>query len=323
MIKKSWYNFELTHCDILDKNKCEDFRKKREQWIDQLKGEDPHAIVTQIREMLWNYALFITVNELKKIYEDKPFKSVGYNSSVSSLFNIGFVTTQALAIRRLIEKPKSDPDWAIISLRSLLKDLKANLHIITRENYVCYDGLPYNYEVVRNRLDSIVFEKEVNKNGGTIPTRGPNAWFMSELVHKNFDKLSGVKSHQRKRTDIINIDLFNVLESQISKCEDIKKYVDKYIAHAAAPETRASLNENQKKITLDQLEKYHKIIYKVANFISASLLWDSDLGGLPTPLFDHLKNLEKAWTTPGSLKMARQVWNQYSKDVSSWGSIKI
>jgi hypothetical protein len=42
-------------------------------------------------------------------------------------------------------------DWmdrgssGIISLRRLAKDLKRNFKLLTRENYVCYDGLPYDY----------------------------------------------------------------------------------------------------------------------------------------------------------------------------------
>ena len=36
--------------------------------------------------------------------------------------------------------------------RKLVKDLKKNCGLFTRENYVCYDGLPYDYEAVRNAV---------------------------------------------------------------------------------------------------------------------------------------------------------------------------
>ena len=36
-----------------------------------------------------------------------------------------------------------------LSLRSLIKDLNRNAALFTRENYVCYDGSPYDYAAVR------------------------------------------------------------------------------------------------------------------------------------------------------------------------------
>jgi len=58
-----------------------------------------------------------------------------------SLFD-GHVANQVLAIRRLAD------DGSIISLRKLFKDIKRNFELFTRENYVCFDGLPYDYAAV-------------------------------------------------------------------------------------------------------------------------------------------------------------------------------
>ena len=146
---------------------------------------------------------------------------------------------------------------------------------------------------------------------------------MSELVHKHFDKLSGVEPENRNRTDIIRADVFAFLESQAETCKDIKKYVDKFIAHASAPETRIGLSDDQRGITLDRLKAYHKTIYQVAGFISSQLLYESNLGGLPVPQFDHLTNLDKRWTTPGNLNRARQKWDEYANEVSKWDSASL
>ena len=140
------YKYSIDQCDILDKEKGEAFRLKRRQWMEWLSGKDPHTISNQIYSMLWDYALFCTVNELRRIAATEPESGVGFNGPVIRIFEAGFATTQATTIRRLIEKPKSDPKWAVISLRSILKDIEENLNLITRENYVCYDGLPYDYE---------------------------------------------------------------------------------------------------------------------------------------------------------------------------------
>ena len=317
------YTYPIDECDILDKEKGEAFRQKRLTWMKCLKGQDSHSISHQIHSMLWDYALFCVVNELRRLAATEPEDRVSFNGPAIRLFDAGFATTQATTIRRLIEKPKSDPKWAVISLRSILKDIKNNTNLITRENYVCYDGLPYDHEAAHRQWLSTLPNDTGSVHVNWFPTNGPNAWHVSEQVHENFDKLSSIAPENRKRTDVIRADVFAFLESQIETCKDIKKYVDKFIAHASAPETRIGLSDDQRGITLDRLKAYHKTIYQVANFISGQLLYESNLGGLPVPQFDHLANLDKSWTTPGKLNTARQIWDEYANEVSKWDSASL
>lgn len=317
MKRRFEYNYSIDHCDILDKVKGEEFRKKRMQWMEWLNGEDPYSITQQISSMLWDHALFLVVNELRKIAIEEPENSVGFNEPVIRFFDAGFVTTQALTIRRLIDKPKDDPKWAVISLRRILKDIEDNLDLITRENYVCYDGLPYDYHSI---YDKWLSRFPSFNYVGTLPTEGPNAWPTAERVHKNFDILSQVDPQNRSRKDVIKKEILEHLEREIQKCKNIKKYVDKFIAHAADPETKVGLTEEEKGLTLERLESYQKIIYQVASFISGPLLWESNQGGLPVPQYDHLKNLDKSWVIPKNLDNARNKWNEFSKTVSAWDS---
>ena len=39
----------------------------------------------------------------------------------------------------------------IISLRRLVKDIRRHFALFTRENCVCFDGLPYDYEAVKRK----------------------------------------------------------------------------------------------------------------------------------------------------------------------------
>jgi hypothetical protein len=323
MSKRFDYNYSINQCDILDKGKGETFRKKRLQWMEWLSGTDPHSISRQIYSMLWDHALFLTVNELRKTAATEPEQGIGFNGPVIRLFDAGFVTTQATTIRRLIEKPKSEPKWAVISLRRVLKDIEQSLDLITRENYVCYDGLPYDYDSAHQHWLSSLPVTKSGVQGGFLPTQGVDAWPMSARVHNNFDILAQVDPQKRTREDRIKIEVLEHLESEINKCENIKKYVDKFIAHAAAPETRAGLSNEEKNITLERLETCHKIIYQVASFISGQLLFESNLGGLPVPQYDHLKNLDKRWVSPKNLEKARKKWDEFAKEVSSWDSISL
>lgn len=314
MKKNSYYTYSINDLDIVDKEKGGAFRKKRLYWMDCLNGEDPNSILRQIYPLIWDYSLFCTVNELRRIAADGNQKAIGFNGPVIRLFDAGFVVTQSTGIRRLIEKPKKNPKWAVISLRSLIDDIEKYLDLITRENYVSYDGLPYDYESIQKKW--IVSAPKL----GAVATTGPDGWPMSERAHKNFDKLAQVDPKNRKRTDTIKKEVLERLELELIKCEDVKKYVDKFIAHAAAPETRTGLTKEQQGLNLDRLKEALKIIYAVASYLSGTFLWESSLGGVPTPQFDHLKNLDKPWATEEALNTAREKWNNFSKEVSTWDS---
>lgn len=323
MNKRFDYTYPIDQCDILDKRNAEAFRERRLKWMQWLNGQDPHSISNQIYPMLWDYALFCSVNELRKIAVTEPENGVSFNGPVIRLFDAGFAMTQATAIRRLIEEPNANPKRAVISLRSILKDINENTHLITRENYVCYDGLPYDHEAADQQWLSTLPSDTEGVHGGWLPTSGPTAGHMSELVRVSFDRLSGADPKNRKRTDTIRTEVFAFLESQIHSCEDIKKYVDKFIAHASAPETRMGLTDEQRGITLDKLKVCHKTIYRVAGFIASHLLCGANLGGLPVPQFDHLGNLDKSWATTQNLNRARQKWDEYAKEFSEWDSASL
>jgi hypothetical protein len=194
---------------------------------------------------------------------------------------------------------------------------------MTRENYVCHDGLPHDYDSVHQKWLSSL---PVTKSGihvGSLPTQGPEAWLTAERVHKKFNILSQVNPKRRTREDRIKIEVLEHLETQIKKCENIKNYVDKFIAHAAAPETRAGLSDEEEGITLARLETCHKIIYQVTSFISGPLLWESNLGGLPVPQYDQLENLDKSWASAKNLEKARKKWDEFAKEVSKWHSFSL
>jgi hypothetical protein len=314
------YKYPIDECDFIDKDEGEAFRNMRMKWIEWLHGEDPHSISRQISSMLWDYALFLVVNELRRVAELESHKEVGFNGPVIRLFDAGFATTQAVAIRRLIEKPKNDPKWAVISLRRVLNEIRENLDLMTRENYVCYDGLPYDYGAVHEEWLSSLPRTKSGVHSGFLPTSGPKAFHTSERLHKKFDTLAQVHPNERSRNDVMRREVLDHLESELTKCENVKKYVDKFIAHAAAPETIEALSEEEKGLTLDRLEACHKVIYQVASFISGHLLCESNLGGLPVPQYDHLKYLDRKWTTSDNLVKAHTKWNEYEKEVSKWDS---
>lgn len=307
------YKYPVCDCDVQDKERLKVFRKKREEWIAWLRGNDPHSIWRQINRLLWDDILFRTLNDLRRAAAEHPSQSVGFSSDVLRLLDAGFVTTQATAIRRLTDKPSSDPKKGVISLRRLIADIQAHLDRITREVYVSYDGLPYDPE-----------PSKAASGSGWLETTGPNAWHAAEMVQRNFDRLSGVVPPNRSRADLIMTKWLRpdhdeeCLDGRLRACDGIRKFVDKFIAHAADPVSRKGLTQEQTAVTLDRLRACHKAIYQVAAFIFGPLLWEGSYGAVPAPQYNHLENLDKCWVASERWGYARDCWKKNLADVQAW-----
>jgi hypothetical protein len=79
-------------------------------------------------------------------------------------------------------------------------------NLITRENYVCHDGLPYDSEAWQSQAQGV----EVQMWGIQAP--GLGQFLGSRLRHEAFDKLSGVLSGTRQRDDLIKVETFAKLK---------------------------------------------------------------------------------------------------------------
>ncbi|MDT9121160.1 hypothetical protein RSW84_27335, partial [Escherichia coli] len=71
---------------------------------------------------------------------------------------------QVIAITRLLEKaPASQPKKAVISLPRIVDEVRAARELITRENFVCRDALPYDYEALQAaELERLAAEMAAN-----------------------------------------------------------------------------------------------------------------------------------------------------------------
>lgn len=318
-VKKADYEFPIEACDVLDKERVKQLREKRKEWISWLRGNDPHSIWRQITSLLWDDVLFRTVNDLRRHAAENPSAKVGFNGPVLRLFDVGFITTQVTTIRRLTDRQPKDPKKGVISLRRLVADIRAHRELLTREVYVAYDGLPYDPAPAQNAW----LDKKVKAGTlGTVEwleTTGPNAWGTSDMVHRNFDKLAKTSTPaSRSRTDLISPEWFDWLDERLDVSNDIRKFTDKFVAHAAEPSSRSGLTAAQTGVTLDRLALCHRAIYQVAAFIYGPLLWEGSYGAVPTPQYDHLENLDKGWIKEEESEFAHRFWNQNLEATEKW-----
>ena len=287
----------ICDCDVQNKEALAIFRVKRVNWNNWL-FEDSLSISNQIRYMLWKDAIFRTFNEARRMTINRESESLGFNGSLLHLLDEGFLVSQVMAIRRLTDRNFYDPKKGVLSVPRLIDDILSNIDIFTRENYVSYDGSKYE--------------------GLSIETDGIDKWIPWKKKHENFDTLSNVSPQNRSRTDRVNKSVFIKLNKELEICKNLRTYANKFIAHASDPIGRLKLTENQKKVTLDKLEQCYKAIIRVSSFIGVIILYKHTLGGVPTPQYDHLKNIEKPMVSQDDLENLHNYWDERVEEVIHW-----
>jgi len=291
---------DICLCDVADKQRLAVFRQKRSEWRDALIGPDLHSIENQIIIILLDDAIFRTVNEARRLIVEVQHDKKGFNRDVIDLLDKGFVASQIMAIRRLTEKGFPDPDKAVISLAPLLADMERNRELLTREHYVCYDGTLFDYPP------------------GKISDPENFHWRRRQ---ETFDRLSSKKNKTRQRQDGVEGDLFAKLKKELGACDDFRAYVNKFVAHAAAPSAkRDQIKAKERRITLNKFDEAYRAIIHVASFLSVELLHGHSLGHVPTPYQNHLENLDKPMILESEFTAISKYWHKRVQKVERWGS---
>ncbi len=220
----------------------------------------------------------------------------------------GHVATQILAIRRLIDDGNSD----IISLRRLVKDLRRNSALLTRENYVCFDGLPYDYAAVQQKQ----MMERAGKGFFWGETSGPLAHVTSRMAHEQFDKLAGIDPMKRSREDRLPVSLLTTVERWLddSGAGQLAKWSHVFLAHAGGPQARKRIADL--KVTTNKITDAIKALARVTEAISSWLLC---AGGrtnilMPTAQFNPFEKLDKPIMRAGGEADAYKFWHQLSDE---------
>jgi hypothetical protein len=300
------YAYPITQCDVTAGKRAalQRYRDKRRLWLSWIDTDEHHAIWQVLSSMVWTDVAFKTLTH----FATKDESNALNNTLVGQALIDGHVATQVLAIRRLMDDRDSD----IISLRRLVKDLKRNFALFTRENYVCFDGLPYDYETVQR--------KEMMERAGKGffwgETSGPGAHGTSRMAHEQFDKLTGIKPAKRSREDRLPVSLLIKIESWLddSGAGELAKWSHAYLAHAGGPEARNRIADLL--VTANKISDAIRALARVTEAISAWLLF---AGGrlnslMPVAQFNPFEKLDKPIMEAGGETDAYEVWHQLSNE---------
>jgi hypothetical protein len=131
-----------------------DLRTKTKEWQELLVGNDTNSIRNRIYDMMWDSAVFQSINECRRYAPTNEKGEIELNGVVHRFIDKCFFETQAIAIRRLMDK-SHDVD----SLCRLVEDMGKNCHLLTRQNILAVHGYPYEYEREERRLSEEAFKR--------------------------------------------------------------------------------------------------------------------------------------------------------------------
>lgn len=289
-----------------------DLKKKFTEWKEWLFGEDVHSIRNQIHRMTWDCAVFLCVKETRKYASLDEKGEPKLNPMIHHFINSSFLQTQALAIRRLLDaRPKGD----VWSLYCLISDMENYCELLTRENILKTHDYPYDYKAEEERLLQLV---PPNK-----PVWLPQEYqkcVHSEHIHKSIDNMLNITAGNRKPDDKIPNEIFAWLKNRLDSCKKIYDYVNKFLAHSAAPESRVSIKADEIKITLGHILNAHEIICQIAEFIGINFLNRSLGDPLAVPQYDQFEHFEKPWATEETIRKLYEFWHDYDQKTRQWAN---
>ena len=227
-------------------NAIDRFKLRRDLWIECLCGTDRHSIMPQIYRMIWNTAAFRAINEARRIAPPAKEGSVQLSGLMHELIDEGFFEGQALAIRRLTDTHSlDDRRRGVWSLIALLNDMQEHVDLMTRQNLFAAEGLEYDVEAVRRRAEEYQ-QQELRK--------GTHVYFIPEELdwdrlrdrHEQIDFLARVTPAHRSPDDTVCVAVIERLKNMVNTtCAEVHVHVNKFVAHAASPESRQTVNADR------------------------------------------------------------------------------
>lgn len=300
----------------------EDYRAAHARWLDWLDGDPVHSINGQLSQLMWQDAVFRTFNEARKD-TDAAGPSAAVAPILAQFLDQGYVASQVLGISKLVEySAAKQPKKGVISLRRLLDDNIAHHELLTRENFIGLEGVPYDYARVRDAEIQGQFAKVAEGeaafwHGGG----GKDDWGKAELMHKQFDRLSGIAPDQRSPEDQISKGLLERLDAALNDevFAAIRNLRHKTIAHAADAFLRGQVDNAKSGLAFNEIDRAGRILLAVRQVLQAGVLYGSwRAGAVPVPQYDQLEFLDLPFARAGLIDGLRAFWATHCEARHQW-----
>ncbi len=290
------------------------FQDEYNKWLRLFDSEDKNSILKQVQNMLFETLIYKVILKARLIAPKNNKGIIKLNGAVYYLIDKCFFNNQLMTIRRLTDKGKD-----AISLRKLLNQMKGKCKYLTRENYFKTfqeQGYQYDYSEIKKKEDEYLAKNL--RMGEVIEIPEELDWAKSEKLHSDFDKLSKSNTDNRKPSDIIDNSIFDKLLDELKPCENLREYVDHFIAHSLKFGKIEKLDDEALRVTFEHLWEAQQIICKVTKFIDLYLLGPVSHGLLPFSHGSFLQYIEEPLVSEERKKQLRNEEELFRDEIRSW-----
>lgn len=291
-------------------------RKRIHEWK-QIFDVEENAITKALARMTWDLATYSCVVEMVQQAPDTGGEKQ-LNGLVMDMLATGFWAGTMQGIRRLVEREPIRGPRGVCSLGGLIKDIRDAREKLTREIYVRdISGLEYNYHLTY--AASITFANEKLRQGESsywVPKQ--YHYELSMKRHEEFDWLSGVANGASRHDDLIRIEVFDMLESRLSRLSSVMEHVNVDIAHAA---TEASRNGRVlERWGLADAKQAIREITEVAQVVGNWFCYSGVGDPLPIAQFDQFKYIDRPLFS-GDRPRLQKTWSDFEHETRQWHQV--
>jgi hypothetical protein len=304
------YKTTIDRCDCEDREGLELYREKRYEWLSwyELRQGEPNTVQAQIFNMMYLDLVYRTL-VVPRHKADEHSRIAAKSNVLAHFLDQAYVASQILAIRRLLDG-RND----VFSLRRLLDVITKHRLLITREIYVCNDGLPFDPEGWK-----ILPDQGVEAKIWGIDSPEFADYRMSRARHETFDRLSGTLPTARKRFDRIKASVFQELRNWLtnSAAEKLITLSHKFFAHASSADSRGSIQYSG--ISLADVDNVQRALVRVERAITDLLLFVGIAREvIPMPPLGLFKGLDEPYTTGDMIQKMEERWDELVTERNQW-----
>ena len=300
---------------------------KRQEWLKIFNSKDPHSILNQIYSLLWDSAIFHMINKARGLAPKGERGEIQLNGELHSWIDRSFVAGQCLAIRRLTDtgsprnkskdRPAAEGEKGVYSLRGLLDDMERHCSLLTRGNLLAGEERDYSPEQLTQLEQD--YQRELTASGSeVIEVTAEPLWEGYQEQQRLIDQLIGVDAEHRDRQDTVPLEIFPKLQDRLQACQIFIDHTDKNIAHAATPESRKLIKQEDGELTLAKLGEAQRSICEVAGFLGRYLLTGFPHEFMELPSGYYLKYMDRPLVEEKDFSQLTAVWDNFYQRTKLW-----
>lgn len=288
-----------------------------ERWRAAFSG-DEQSVVRALVSFAWNHAAFQSVVKAVELLPEGPDGDKPFNWMLLELLKNTYWGSTILAIRRLVDADPLGGKRGVMSLRSILNDVRATRDALTRRVYVEeIAGLAYDAEEVARKEREYLYNHAVGKA----------VWIPRHLHpdpirqrHNQFDFLSGVAAEQRSPDDTIQNWVFDRLEARLGRVQQISDHANIYFAHAATAESREG--RGLTKWGPEESTTALELLVQTAELMGRWFLYEGVGDVLPMPNGDQFLHMESSLLPGRDTGPLNEHWQAFAERTRAWPFIE-